>query len=420
MIGVAFGHSPQCVQDSFPRRRTGFSLVELFVVIGIIVLLAALLLPALSLVREQATRIKCSANLRTLGAASFKFAADHNGYFPGCYRMRDTTTPAAASYPYYIPFCISQGSIKAGQKDTNSNDTDQTWWSVFGTTWTEWQRYGVNLQTLSCPSSSGGGAVLADYSSSNLAWGAVVWMDYMYVGSLSTSLLHYNPILYQNASGAEVAGVQYTQYSVDHWGTMVPAVTANTGAQQIGGRTVTGAGDPVMITVQSRTFILAADMVFYSGGAGCSWDSVSSVASDKSSRYRINHPQRNNPLLPDFQNILYSDGSVSPHNKDDYTQPLNTDSATSQTANWSMMLSSSTTPGDSTSGTAASGVGGFLYWGENEALPLPIPDVIPPATQPGGSTWGVAQTFKGQATLTKLPTAPPVVASGLPPIYVGQ
>src|SRR5271154_7147613 len=64
------------------HSKSGFTLVELLVVIGIIALLISILLPALSKAREAANVIKCSSNLRQLMMASELFAGDHHGYLP--------------------------------------------------------------------------------------------------------------------------------------------------------------------------------------------------------------------------------------------------------------------------------------------------------------------------------------------------
>jgi prepilin-type N-terminal cleavage/methylation domain-containing protein len=63
-------------------HRRGFTLVELLVVIGIIAVLISLLLPALGGARESANRLKCSANLRSMGQAILMFANDSKQRLP--------------------------------------------------------------------------------------------------------------------------------------------------------------------------------------------------------------------------------------------------------------------------------------------------------------------------------------------------
>jgi len=61
----------------------GFTLIELLVVISIIAILAAMLLPAIRMVREMASQQACANDLRQAGTFILQYTADNEGRFPG-------------------------------------------------------------------------------------------------------------------------------------------------------------------------------------------------------------------------------------------------------------------------------------------------------------------------------------------------
>lgn len=64
----------------FKSSRVAFTLIELLVVISIIVLLVALLMPALRGARDSARRVACQSNLRQIGIGTAAYAADSRDY----------------------------------------------------------------------------------------------------------------------------------------------------------------------------------------------------------------------------------------------------------------------------------------------------------------------------------------------------
>ena len=73
------GYTRKC---GMKGNRQGFTLVELLVVIAILVLLMALLLPALQRVRGQARMFVCQANLKQWATTIALYTEDNEGHLP--------------------------------------------------------------------------------------------------------------------------------------------------------------------------------------------------------------------------------------------------------------------------------------------------------------------------------------------------
>ena len=81
------------MHTSMRYKSLGFTILEILVTIGIIIILAGIVFPIYLQIRENARQTTCLSNLRQLGSASLLYAQDFGEHFPPYINLRVIPPP---------------------------------------------------------------------------------------------------------------------------------------------------------------------------------------------------------------------------------------------------------------------------------------------------------------------------------------
>ncbi len=135
-------HTNNNLKSEIRNLKSGFTLVELLVVITIIGILIALLLPAVQAAREAARRMQCSNNLKQIGLALHNYHSAHGTFPPGgitkipkseCLLVGSSSQDAGAPWAVLIlPYL--EGQARYDQYDFSGSFAD-LWWTKTADNW---------------------------------------------------------------------------------------------------------------------------------------------------------------------------------------------------------------------------------------------------------------------------------------------
>lgn len=116
MLAAMHARGPTC-----RRTRSGFTLVELLVVILIVAVLIGLLIPAVSMARARAYKVVCQGNLKQVGLAMQMYCDQWKGVFPRARAIPDPFVTSDTDPPLTLllePYMSAEGNTASGGKQT--------------------------------------------------------------------------------------------------------------------------------------------------------------------------------------------------------------------------------------------------------------------------------------------------------------
>lgn len=259
-----------------PRPTRAFTLVELLVVSTLIVILVALLSPALDKAVYEAELVTCAAQLKGWGGMAHQFAMDRKRSLPMAFGPNSAVSDAWGTSPQTARVLDRINAVAEHDRDGR--------WKTYGTPWSTWRQYGMSDKAGVCPiwRASGNGPSNTSYfddpnarapryvgdltgdSSSgtlNSQWGSHIWIGYQWIGGTD-------------------ATVEQQGWNEFHWKSRKPASK---------------------LSNATADSVLASDLLYMNYG----W-------ANPPNNYRaIGHPTVANLAQPDSMTILFADSRVN-------------------------------------------------------------------------------------------------------------